>query len=103
MPGRGVRTAVVTAIVAGGLAATLTTTVSGGHSSKLSGAQPATFSFDNTFGRAGATVVPGSNGGTGAAVVPSGVANAGAIMVAGTDKTHFQVARFTSSGALDLS
>ena len=63
----------------------------------------AAVSVDPSFGKSGLVAQAGSNAATGVAIAPTGVAGAGDIYVAGGDNTHFQVARFTSSGALDTS
>ena len=56
---------------------------------------------DSSFNANGVVVQPGSNGATGVAIVPAGVRGAGDTVVSGGDGTHFQVARFASTGHLD--
>ena len=89
----------VTAVTAGIL--TVGTRSSGPRTDRLQ--SDAAFTVDTGFGRSGVVIQAGSNGASGVAVVPSGVAGAGSIVTAGSDGTHFQVARFTSAGALDAS
>lgn len=64
-------------------------------------ALPAAVTLDPSFGVNGLAKQAGSNTATGVAIAPTGVTGAGDIYVSGGDNTHFQVARFTSSGALD--
>jgi hypothetical protein len=66
-------------------------------------AVPASLGIDSSFGQSGITKLAGSNGATGAAVVPAGDPDAGDIVVSAGDGTHFQVARFLSSGRLDAA
>jgi hypothetical protein len=58
---------------------------------------------DTSFNRTGVVARAGSNGATGLALVPGGVPGAGDLLVSGGNGTSFQVARFTSAGALDAS
>ena len=101
--GTTLRFVALAAAVAALAATSLLTTLSGSSPGRPLAPVKSAFTVDGGFGHSGATLSPGSNGGTGVAVVPSGVADAGSIMVSGSDNTHFQVARFTSSGALDHS